>query len=243
MSTDEVVVQARALQERIKGYATGDEDGNIGEAAKAQVCEFLRAYAGPKSAFLKQAEAARGYAAYLVTTLDAILTSFIQYLQAGLATGLSPERRAQLDVVSDILGQANHLLDDNAFHPGSAAMLIGAALEEFLRTWVEDSGMAIGNAKPGIDTYAKALRSGDVISKQDSKDITAWAGIRNHAAHGDWEQVAIGSHSLDAGRRQSVHAAKDTLVGEDAAPTMQPTSGAARVDLHAAEAECERLAG
>src|SRR5437867_13338467 len=111
MDTDAVVAQAQALQERIKAYTKRDADGAHGEAAKVQVCEFLRAYAGPRSAFLKQAEAAYGYAAYMVTSLDAILASFVQYLQAGLATRLSPERRAQLDVVSDILGQAHTLLE------------------------------------------------------------------------------------------------------------------------------------
>lgn len=194
MDTDGLVEQARGLRERIKGYAMRDTGGSTsgayGEAAKAQVCEFLRTYAGPKSAFLKQAEAASGYAKYLINSLDAILESFIQYLEAGLATGVSPERRAQLDVVSDILGQAHSILEEDALHPAAAAMLIGASLEEFLRTWVEGNGLSIGNSKPGIDTYAKTLRAADLISKQDVKDVTAWAGIRNHAAHGEWEQVS-----------------------------------------------------
>jgi hypothetical protein len=34
------------------------------------------------------------------------------------------------------------------------------------------------------------LRAAELISSQDVKDITSWAGIRNHAAHGDWEEVA-----------------------------------------------------
>lgn len=190
MDTEKLIVQARQLQDRLKSYAKTESDGSYGEAAKAQVCEFLRTYAGPKSSFLKQADAAGGYSGYMVNSLDAILASFVEYLQAGLSTGLSPERRAQLDVVSDVLGQANALLEDSALHPASAAMLIGASLEEFLRTWVESEGLSIGNAQPGIDSYAKALRAADLISKQDMKDITAWAGIRNHAAHGEWEQVS-----------------------------------------------------
>ena len=48
----------------------------------------------------------------------------------------------------------------------------------------------MGSAKPGIDAYSKVLRGADVISKQDAKDITSWAGIRNHAAHGEWDQVS-----------------------------------------------------
>ncbi len=190
MDTQEIIRQARALQERIKGYSRKGVEGAIGEAAKAQVCEFLRTYAGPKSAFLKQAEEAGGYTVYIVTTLDAIIASFVQYLEAGLAAGISPERRAQLDVVADILGQAHSLLQDDRQHPAAAAMLIGASLEEFLRTWVEADNLSIGSAKPGIDAYVKSLRAADLISKQDVKDITSWAGIRNHAAHGEWDEVS-----------------------------------------------------
>ena len=44
-------------------------------------------------------------------------------------------------------------------------------------------------AKPTLDSWAKALRSKELISKQDIKDITAWGGLRNHAAHGHWDKV------------------------------------------------------
>jgi hypothetical protein len=103
MDTKGIIRQAEGLRTRIRAYAREDHDGSHGEAAKAQVCEFLRAYAGPKS--------------------------------------FSPERRAQLDVVSDILGQANLLLEDDRYHPAAAAILIGASLEEFLRTWVDAEGL------------------------------------------------------------------------------------------------------
>jgi hypothetical protein len=190
MNAQDLIAQAEALRRRIKAYARDGAEGDPGEAAKAQVCEFLRLYAGPKSAFFKRAEDANGYAPYLVGTLDAILGSFVEYLSAGLAQGLSPQRQAQIDVVSDFLGQANNLLEDAHVHPAAAAMIIGAALEEFLRNWVENENLALGNAKPGIDAYAKALRTPELLSKQDVKDITAWAGIRNHAAHGEWDEVS-----------------------------------------------------
>lgn len=190
MNTNELIQQAKALRRRIQAYARDGTEGSPGDAAQAQVCEFLRQYAGAKSAFVKQAELAQGYDSYRVNTLTAILDSFVEYLEAGLATGLSPERRAQLDVVSDILGQAQLMLENESYHPAAAAVLVGASLEEFLRNWVESAGLSIGNAKPGIDAYCKVLRTADLISKQDAKDITSWAGVRNHAAHGEWDKVA-----------------------------------------------------
>lgn len=191
MDTQELIQQAKALQKRIQAYVSPPgSNRSTGNAAKAQVCEFLQTYAGPKSAFLIQAEEAGGHDAYLITTLTAILNSFIEYLEAGLSSGLSPERKARLDVVSDILEQANILLEDQKYHPAAAALLIGASLEEFLRTWVETAGLSIGSSKPGIDAYCKTLKAADLISKQDVKDITSWGGIRNHAAHGEWDQVS-----------------------------------------------------
>jgi hypothetical protein len=191
MDTVQLIEHAKALRKRIQAYGRdGVGEGSPADAAQAQVCEFLRQYAGSKSAFVKRAEAAQGYDSYRVATLTAILDSFIEYLSAGLGAAMSPERRAQLDVVSDVLAQAQSLLDDEKQHPAAAAMLIGAALEEFLRTWVEASGLSIGNSKPGIDAYTKTLRTAELIEKQDVKDITSWAGTRNHAAHGEWEQVS-----------------------------------------------------
>ena len=56
--------------------------------------------------------------------------------------------------------------------------------------WVEAESLSIGNSKPGIDAYSKTLRAADLLSKQDAKDITSWAGARNHAAHGEWDEVS-----------------------------------------------------
>ena len=74
-------------------------------------------------------------------------------------------------------------------HPAAPAVLGGAALEEFLRNWIEEANLPLGNKKASIDTYTGLLREADLITKQDAKDITAWAGIRNHAAHGEWDEV------------------------------------------------------
>jgi hypothetical protein len=154
---------------------------------KAEICEFLRLYAGQKSSFFDIAQKASGL--YIQEHLATTMESFISFVEAGLNAEISPERRAQLDVVSDLLEQANKLLDSKQVHPAAPAVLIGATLEEFLRNWVEAEGVSLGSARPSIDSYTKALREAELITKQDAKDITSWAGIRNHAAHGEWDEV------------------------------------------------------
>jgi hypothetical protein len=190
VETKQLVEHARALKARIQPYGVAERGLSRSEGAKAQVCEFLRLYAGPKSSFTAEASNASGHDSYVVAMLTSILDSYIEFLSAGLSTGVSPETKAQLDVVSEIMQQAQALLEQAKMHPAAPTVLIGASLEEFLRTWVEREGLSIGNAKPGMDAYAKVLREADKLTKQDIKDITSWSGLRNHAAHGEWDLVS-----------------------------------------------------
>jgi hypothetical protein len=154
------------------------------------VSEFLRTYAGPRSSFYVEAKDVAGTDSSQLRRLESILRSFVEYVDAGLHADVSPERKAELNVVSDLLSQSQRLLETAGVHPAAPAVLIGATLEEFLRTWCEAIPLAIGNRKPGIQAYSDVLREADLITKQDSKDLTAWAGVRNHAAHGDWDEVS-----------------------------------------------------
>lgn len=159
----------------------------------AEACEFLRNYAGPKSAFYASLNTInpRSYDYdYVAENLRSVLQSFKEYVQAGLHAEVSPERRAQIDVVSDFMLQAQQLLEASGIHPAAPAVIVGAALEEFLRTWTEKEGLGLSGRKPSLDAYATALRDGELITKQDYKDITSWGGLRNHAAHGEWEEVS-----------------------------------------------------
>lgn len=166
-----------------------DEDSYKG--AHAQACEFLRVYAGPKSSFLENMRGIESCFPSRGGPIGAhIMQSYIDYVEAGLAQEITPERKAQLDIVSDFLDQAHVLLGTKGVHPAGPAVLVGATLEEFLRTWVESVGLGIGNRKPGLESYTAVLRDAELITKQDAKDITSWGGLRNHAAHGEWSEVS-----------------------------------------------------
>ncbi|MHB9155193.1 MAG: hypothetical protein ACYC5N_05790 [Endomicrobiales bacterium] len=157
-----------------------------------QACELLRLYAGPKSSFFSQIQEynpKRMMALPSQANTVSLLKTFKNFIESGYSQGISPERKGQLDVVSDFLEQANQLLRDTKIHPAAPAILIGATLEEFLRTWAEAEGLNLDSKQSSIDSYAKILRESEIISKQDIKDITAWTGIRNDAAHGNWDNV------------------------------------------------------
>ena len=81
------------------------------------------------------------------------------------------------------------LIKNRKIHPAAPIVIIGSALEEFLRNWAEDENLIADTSKASIDAYAKLLKEKELLTKQDIKDITSWAGIRNDAAHGNWEDV------------------------------------------------------
>jgi hypothetical protein len=185
MDSQQLIEHAKRLAEMNQRVSQNDSIGPY-----SQACEFLRTNAGEKSAFYESARKISDYSYdYRAQYIASTLLSFAQYIESGLKEEITPERRAQLDIVSDLLDQANSLLQDKTVHGAAPAVLIGSTLEEFLRTWVEKEGLSLGNRKPSLDTYSKLLREADLIDKQDMKDITAWAGIRNDSAHGHWDKV------------------------------------------------------
>jgi hypothetical protein len=156
--------------------------------------EFFRVYIGESSMFFKQLlivsdNSIRLTDAQITFSVNRILYGYIDYLKNDLEVKITVERKIQLETISDLLEQATNLLNDKSYHPASACVLIGGALEEFLRTWVETEKLSTTVNKSTIDTYAKLLREKELIKKQDYKDITSWAGLRNNAAHGVWEEV------------------------------------------------------
>ena len=189
MEFDKIVSQAKKLIEGLRRCT--DEDSAQYEGLYAKSKELLRVYAGPKTEFLMGLDRANSYSFIddRAPAMAGVLESFVSYIEDGLFTGISPERKAQLDVVSDFLEQAVHLLEDKNVHAAVPAVIIGATLEEYLRNWVEAESLDLGNRKPGIDAYATTLKAAELITKQDVKDITSWAGLRNYAAHGEWEKV------------------------------------------------------
>lgn len=124
MKTADLISQTKRLIGKVN-------EGNI-PGTYAEACEFLRSYAGIKSEFYQSLKSKQALAYDVRTRVTRnILQSFLEYVEAGLSQEVSPERRAQLDVVSDFLEMANQLLHSSGVHPAAPAVLIGATLEEF----------------------------------------------------------------------------------------------------------------
>lgn len=155
--------------------------------------EFLRQHAAGTQ-FLQSAEEvfhrdAPQFAGPALTGVASILEGWASFVEDGMAEILPFPVGARIEAANDLLEQVQQLLDDRGFHPAASIMLAGAALEEFLRSLIAVTGVTV-TGKLGINAYASALRTGDHISAQDMKDITAWAGTRNEAAHGQFGDLS-----------------------------------------------------
>ncbi|HEX4950588.1 MAG TPA: hypothetical protein VFZ34_28235 [Blastocatellia bacterium] len=101
------------------------------------------------------------------------------------------------DLFSDFLEMAGHLIEQGYKDP--AAVISGSVLEEHLRKLCDkhsiDEKKPDGSPKKADAMNAK-LAGANVYSKLDQKNVTAWLGLRNDAAHGNYsaytkDQVAL----------------------------------------------------
>ena len=84
---------------------------------------------------------------------------------------------------SDLLDQVRVLNGNKEVAPAAPMVLAGAALEVALRAAIDELGLTIEGS--GINAYAQALHRARVLNKQDLKEVTYLAGLRNQAAHGE----------------------------------------------------------
>lgn len=156
-----------------------------------QAKQFAKTYIGSDNHFSEAifSISTNGFHDEIKKELDEILWALRVYVEDDLHREISIQREIQIDTVSDYLDQAETLLNDKNVHPAAPAVLIGASLEEFLRTWLEELGCEISKIKRGLDSYTSELRIREKISKQDVKDLSSWGGTRNDAAHGYWDNV------------------------------------------------------
>ena len=122
--------------------------------------------------------------------IGGVISEWISAVRSGQAQPRLVESLGARAVAStDLLEQVRALNSDKNVIPAAPIVLAGAALEIALRSAVEELSLTAPN-KPSISAYAKVLRSSDVLTKQDMKDVEQMAGLRNQAAHGEHEELS-----------------------------------------------------
>lgn len=107
---------------------------------------------------------------------DDVADGFIAELEASIHAG----------VFADFLDMAEHVLSE--IHRTAAAVIAGFTLEEHLRKMCQVADIAVsqtdGSPKKADLINAELAKAGAYSSKAEAKDVTAWLGRRNDAAHG-----------------------------------------------------------
>jgi hypothetical protein len=97
------------------------------------------------------------------------------------------------EIFNDFFEMAAHLLSEGYKDP--AAVMIGSTLEEHLRQLCTKHNIPLETSnpnKPSVTTPKKAeVMNADLVKAQvynllDQKQVTAWLGLRNSAAHGKY---------------------------------------------------------
>lgn len=170
-----------------------DWNPDIGIGFLAQVKELIKSTYGKNNSFYEEANKIQPdwlkSAAFQQTS--GILKGFLYAVEKDIINKSSLQSKIKNEIIHDYLAQAENIIDNKSMHPAAAAMIIGASLEEFLRTWAKDENLVFDENTSTINSFITLLRENDYIDKQEQKELTAWAGIRNDASHGKWEKCAV----------------------------------------------------
>jgi hypothetical protein len=100
------------------------------------------------------------------------------------------EELVHADMFASFWDMADHLHSQG--YKDAAAVLAGSVLEQHLRALSAKCQIAAdaGGKYKKADTLNAELASQGVYNKLDQKNVTSWLGLRNDAAHGNYDNYA-----------------------------------------------------
>jgi hypothetical protein len=197
--TDFSRIESKAQYDDLSGNTTIEEITTVLTKSKAAIVRIV----GDKSEYYKDTEATLKRTNINEGTKLRNIIGTITALRSDLQNDYlkSFSDIVQSEVFSDYLEMAEHLLNEGYKDP--ATVLVGSTLEVHLRELCISNGIEIEvkNSK-GILVPKKAdlmnsdLAKVSIYSSPYQKQIIAWLGIRNSAAHGKYSDYKIEEVSL-----------------------------------------------
>jgi hypothetical protein len=158
--------------------------------------EFLRQYAGEESFWTQRAITVyqdKGDNQSLesgAVGVGGMLTAWADQVEAGVIEIRGAHAWAEVEVAAtDMMSQVRRLLEDRDTTPAAPMVLCGAALETAMRAVISARQLQL-TERPSLGAYTRLLRAHGLISKQDAKDFDQVAGLRNQAAHGEFDALS-----------------------------------------------------
>ncbi len=180
------------------GYwkASRPEQQSVIRARAASALDFFERFAGQGSQWSVRAQQVfdnNGDRQSMESGARAIadlLREWVSQVRSGIAVPVNLDVQGARAIAStDLMDQVRVLVEDKTVHTAAPIVLAGAALEVSLRLAVEELSLDLGE-RPSITAYARRLRSAGLLSPQDVKDVEQMSGIRNAAAHGEFDVLS-----------------------------------------------------
>jgi hypothetical protein len=122
--------------------------------------------------------------------LSNVLQAWADQVEAGIVIVRQAEAQGARGIAStDLMEQVRLLNEDKSVSPAAPIVLAGAALEIALRSAIVELGLQLP-PKHSINAFMGCLRAASVLSVQDVKEVEQVGGLRNLAAHGDFEALS-----------------------------------------------------
>lgn len=180
--------------EEIKRNCKYDDGSDMSDASRAELISLcitaVERASGQESVYYRRIEEVRNQARYRADHVRAseIAIGVARSLLSDIRNGYlrTAEELIHADVFSDFLEMAEHLLQSG--YKDAAAVIAGSTLESHLRNLSVkfDVAVQIGGKPQKADNLNSDLVKAGAYSKLDQKSVTAWLGLRNNAAHGEY---------------------------------------------------------
>lgn len=175
--------------------AANDPDAQPRIKARAvQALDFLQRFTGEDSQWVIQGHAIWDQEgeqlASKARALGNVLRAWADQVEAGIVVVRQAEAQGARGIAStDLMEQVRLLNEDKSVSPAAPIVLAGAALEIALRSAIVELGLQLP-LKHSINAFMGCLRTANVLSVQDIKEVEQVGGLRNLAAHGDFEALS-----------------------------------------------------
>jgi hypothetical protein len=163
---------------------SGRPDAEV-KALRMRLAAAVERLAPPKSAYVAEAKGLSGTVdAYAADALSGILLALRADFQDGYMRTI--EELVHAELFADFLDMADELVGKG--YKAAAAVVAGSVLEEHLRKLAGVHGVSTkaGSGHKKADTINADLVKASAYNKLEQKNVTAWLGLRNDAAHGKY---------------------------------------------------------
>lgn len=153
-------------------------------ALRTRLAAGVDRLAPSNSTYVRDARALKGDDWFVAQRLAGILNALRDDYSAGFMSTV--EELVHADLFADFLDMAQELVSKN--YKDAATVIAGSVLEEHLRKLARLNAVLTkaGSSQKKADTINADLVKAGAYNKLEQKNVTAWLGLRNDAAHGNY---------------------------------------------------------